>query len=78
MTLGITALSIKARSIMTFKNKNKENGTLSIMTLSMGVDHYYAECRLSIVSHLLSVTYKPYMLSVIMLSVIMVSGVAPR
>jgi hypothetical protein len=47
------------------------------MTHSVMAEHCYADCRLCILSLMLSVTYEPFMLSVITLSVVMLSVVAP-
>jgi hypothetical protein len=47
------------------------------MALSIIAKRCYAECHLFCVSLLLSVTLKPFMLSVIMMNVVMLSVVAP-
>ncbi len=65
MTLSIVTLSIVTLSIMTLSIM-----TLSIVTLSTMAEHCYAECRLCWLSLMLSVTYKPLMLYVVMLSVV--------
>ncbi len=48
---------------------------LRIMTLSIKAEDCYAECHLCLVSLMLSVTYKPFVVSAVMLDVIMVSVV---
>jgi hypothetical protein len=80
MTLGITistTLGIMTLSIMTLSIMTLSIFTLSILTLSIMVEICYAECHLCQVSIILSVAKKLYMLSVIMLSFIMLSVVAP-
>jgi len=43
------------------------------MTLSTMAERCYAECHLCLLSLMLSVTYKPIMLSVVMLNVVMMT-----
>ncbi len=74
-TLSLTTFSIMTLSIMTFSIT-----TLGITTLiitAFGTQYCCAECQLSSVSFVLSVTNNPIMPSVVMLSVIMLSVVAP-
>jgi hypothetical protein len=56
--------------------------TLSIMTFSIMAEHCYAQCHLCRLLHMLTVTYKSSILSVnmknvVMLSVVMLSALAP-
>ncbi len=44
------------------------------MTFNIMADHCYAECHLFIMSLMLSVTYKPFILSVIMLNYVVLSA----
>jgi hypothetical protein len=48
------------------------------MTLSTITDAMLSECHLCLLSLMLSVTYKPFMLSVFMVNVVMLSVVAPE
>jgi hypothetical protein len=66
MTFSIMTLSIAKFSLM----------ALSIMTIM--VEYCYAECYLCKVSNMLSAANKPTMLSFLMLSVVMLSDVAPQ
>ncbi len=56
------------------QHSNKSNATLSIMQFSIMAEYCYAEYHLCsityAVSHMLSVPYKPFMLSVVMLNVV--------
>jgi hypothetical protein len=56
-------------------NDIQHNDTLSIM--EFGTEYCYAECHLCCMSFMLSVTNKPFMLNVVMPSVIMLNAMAP-
>ncbi len=56
-----------------FQQNNELNVTLSIMALSKMAEHCYAECCICWQSLMLSVSYKPFMLRVIMLNAVMLS-----
>ncbi len=72
-TFSATTLSVMTFRIMTF-SKTINKSRHSIMTLLF----CYAECPVFWMSFLLSVANKPYILSVIMLNVILLSVVAPH
>ncbi len=55
------------------QHNNEKNATLSIMA-----ECFYAECHLCWVPFMLSVTYKPFVLSVIMQSVVAPNGAEPK
>ncbi len=59
--LGPSLVLLARLSVTTFSITINKTRTLSIMA-----DHCYAECHLCWVSFILSVTFKPYMLSVVM------------
>jgi hypothetical protein len=68
MTLNIMTLSLMTLSIMTLIIMTLSIMTLIIMTLSIMAEHCYTECRLYLVSFLLSFTYKSSMLNAIMVN----------
>ncbi len=73
MTISIMIISIMIISIMTISIMTITIMTITLMTISvMALDPEgcYAECHLCWVSFILSVTNKPSMLSVILLSVV--------
>jgi hypothetical protein len=62
------------------RDKHDQNGTLQKHdtqrnNTQINAWHCYAECQLCSASYMLSVTYKPFMLSVTMLNVVMLSGI---
>jgi hypothetical protein len=92
MTFSVITFRIMAFSTMTFSkmpfsimqhtdiqhNNNKLKVTLSIMTHNLTAKHCYTDFRLCSLSFMLSFTYKPFMLSVIKQSIVMLSVVAPK
>jgi hypothetical protein len=77
MTFSIMAFSIMTFIIMTFSIVTFSIMTLRIMTFRIMPEHCYAECLVCWLSLMLSVTHKPFMLSVIMPNVVVLNVVAP-